>query len=246
MALREAKLADLTDNSTAAEKDYFAKWERSNRLSLLATRGTILEHLMSGLPKTTDATIFLVVVAERYKINKNAEAGTLMSKLTGMSYNSADEVRAYILGMIGVRNKLKSFEIPIPNSFIINHTLNSLPPKFSQLKTAFNTQNESWTLDELISKCDAKEKKLEREGLATAMLVSHSKPNPRPMHHTSHKGKDFVKHGGNFRPKNGIKKPIKCYFCKKIGHMKKGCLKFKVWLEKQDKAKGKSPSSCLF
>ena len=75
--------------------------------------------------------------------------------------------------MIGVRNKLKSFEIHIPDSFFINHTLNSLPPKFSQLRTVFNTQNESWTLDELISKCDAEENKLEREGLATVMLVSH-------------------------------------------------------------------------
>ena len=54
-----------------------------------------------------------------------------MSKLTGMSYNSVDGVRAYILGMIGVRDKIKSFEISIPDSFIINHTLNSLPPKFS-------------------------------------------------------------------------------------------------------------------
>ena len=36
MALREAKPADLTDTNTAAEKNYFPKWERSNRLSLLA------------------------------------------------------------------------------------------------------------------------------------------------------------------------------------------------------------------
>ena len=131
MALREAKPADLTNTSTAAEKDYFAKWEQSNRLSLLAIRGTIFEHIMSGLPETTNVSVFLAAVAERYKINKNVEAGTLMSKLTGISYNSADGVRAYILGMIGVRDKLKSFEIPIPDSFIINHTLNSLPPKFS-------------------------------------------------------------------------------------------------------------------
>ena len=193
---------------------------------------------MSGLPETTTASLFLTVVAKRYKVNKNAEAGTLMRKLTGMSYYSVDGVRAYILGMIGVRDNLKYFEIPIPDSFIINHTLNSLPPKFSQLKVAFNTQNERWTLNELISKCDAKENKLEREGLATVMLVSHPQPNPRPMHHTSHKGKDFVKLAGNFQPKNGMKKPIKCYFFKKIGHMKKGCLKYKVWLEKQDKTKG--------
>ena len=51
MALREAKSADLTNTSAAAEKDYFAKWERSNRLNLLAIRGTIPEHLMSGYPR---------------------------------------------------------------------------------------------------------------------------------------------------------------------------------------------------
>ena len=76
MALREAKPANLTNTSTAAEKDYFAKWERSNRLSLLAIRGTIFEHLMSGLPETTNASVFLAAVAESYKINKNVEAGT--------------------------------------------------------------------------------------------------------------------------------------------------------------------------
>ena len=93
MALREAKLVDLTDTSTVAEKDYFTKWEQSNRLSLLAIRGTIPEHLMSGLPETTATNLFLITVAERYKVNKNADAGTLMSKLTGMSYNSVDGVR---------------------------------------------------------------------------------------------------------------------------------------------------------
>ena len=36
MALREAKPTDHTDTSTTAEKDYFAKWEQSNHLSLLA------------------------------------------------------------------------------------------------------------------------------------------------------------------------------------------------------------------
>ena len=183
MALREAKPADFTDTSTAAKKDYFAKWERSNRLSLLSIWGTIPENLMSGLLETTATSLFLTVVVERYKVNKNAEVGTLMSKLTGMSYNSAYVVQAYILGMIGVKKNLKSFKIPIPDSFIINHTLNSLPPKFSQLKTAFNTQNESWTLDELISKCAAEENKLESEGLATFMLVSHPQQNHGPMCH---------------------------------------------------------------
>ena len=57
---------------------------------MLAIRGTFPEHLTSGLPETTAASLFLTAVAERYKVNKNAEAGTLVGKLTGMSYNSAD------------------------------------------------------------------------------------------------------------------------------------------------------------
>ena len=34
-------------------------------------------------------------------------------------------------------------------------------------------------------------------------------------------------------PQRGIKKESKCYFCKKKGHIKKDCHKFKTWLEKK-------------
>ena len=41
------------------------------------------------------------------------------------------------------------------------------------------------------------------------------------------KGKDKV------QPKADIKKESTCFFCKKKGHMKKDCMKHKVWLEKK-------------
>lgn len=28
-------------------------------------------------------------------------------------------------------------------------------------------------------------------------------------------------------------KHFECYFCKKMGHMKKGCIRYKTWLSKQ-------------
>jgi len=40
---------------------------------------------------------------------------------------------------------------------------------------------------------------------------------------------------GKKPPQGGIKKESKCFFCKKKGHMKKGCTKFQKWLEKKGK-----------
>lgn len=43
-------------------------------------------------------------------------------------------------------------------------------------------------------------------------------------------------------PQDGIKKEVKCFFCKKRGHMKNRCLKFQNWLEKKGYAKPKEAS----
>ena len=40
---------------------------------------------------------------------------------------------------------------------------------------------------------------------------------------------------GKIPPQCGIKKVNRCFFCKKKGHMKKGCTKFQKWLEKKGK-----------
>ncbi|CAJ2667334.1 unnamed protein product [Trifolium pratense] len=49
---------------------------------------------------------------------------------------------------------------------------------------------------------------------------------------------------GKFKipPQGDIKKQDKCFFCKKGGHMKKQCPRFKEWLEKKGYAKPKEAS----
>ncbi|KAL0461453.1 UNVERIFIED_CONTAM: hypothetical protein Slati_0032900 [Sesamum latifolium] len=53
---------------------------------------------------------------------------------------------------------------------------------------------------------------------------------------TQEKNKDQAKGKGkaNVPPHAEIKKESKCFFCKKKGHIKKDCPKFKIWLEKKD------------
>ncbi|RVW83740.1 hypothetical protein CK203_045965 [Vitis vinifera] len=48
---------------------------------------------------------------------------------------------------------------------------------------------------------------------------------------------------GKILSQGGIKKVNRCFFCKKKGHMKKGCTKFQKWLEKKGYAKPKEANA---
>ncbi|MCI62164.1 hypothetical protein A2U01_0083421, partial [Trifolium medium] len=50
IALREDKPV-ITATSTSEQKEHLAKWERADRLSLIAIKRTISEHLLGGLPE---------------------------------------------------------------------------------------------------------------------------------------------------------------------------------------------------
>ncbi|GAV64415.1 UBN2 domain-containing protein, partial [Cephalotus follicularis] len=133
--------ADITDKSSLAEREHHEKWERSNRLCLMAMKRFVSEHLLGGLPKTNDAREFFAAVGERYQVSSNAEAGTLMSELTGLRYDGLGGVREHILRMVHLHFKLRAQDIPLPDSYIVFHAFNSLPISFSQIKTTYNTQS---------------------------------------------------------------------------------------------------------
>ncbi|GAV91827.1 UBN2 domain-containing protein [Cephalotus follicularis] len=130
---------DITDTSSLAEREHHAKWERSNRLCLMSMKRSISEHLLGGLPETNDAREFFAAVGERYQLSSNAEVGSLMSELTGLRYDGLGGVREHILRMVHLQSKLRARDIPLPDSYVLSHTLNSLPVSFSQIKTTYNT-----------------------------------------------------------------------------------------------------------
>ncbi|KAI4340627.1 hypothetical protein MLD38_025442 [Melastoma candidum] len=165
-------------------------------------RRSISEHLLSGLPETATARELLTALGERYLVPDMVESSVLLKKLTSMSYDNVGGVRDYILRMVSLQSKLKSLEIPIPDKFVILQALNSLPPNFSRIKTAFISQNESWTVNDLISKYMAEEEKLKREKSESDLLVSSSrssflksKKHTKRFHSSASKNKGFKRHG---------------------------------------------------
>ncbi|XP_061364652.1 uncharacterized protein LOC133308078 [Gastrolobium bilobum] len=100
LALREDKPV-VNAESTPEEKQLLAKWERSNRLGLIAIKRTVSEHLLSGLPETTSAKEILDAIGNRYRVSDNAEYGYLMKELN-MRYGNNGGVREFILKMVHV------------------------------------------------------------------------------------------------------------------------------------------------
>ncbi|KAK8946897.1 hypothetical protein KSP39_PZI006794 [Platanthera zijinensis] len=237
MAMNTNQPAALTATSTQAEKDHYGAWNKSNKICLLTMKRSIPEHLLSGLPDTTVARVFLTAVGQRYKVSSNAEIGTLIQDLFSMRYTGGGGVRDYILKMVYFQTKLQELEIALPEALIVHQALNTLPAEFSILKTTYNSQDEAWRINDLITRCVAEEEKLKNEKTNTALLVIKTPFKKKKKFKAPFKAQDGQSSGNK---DTGGKKPLSCFFCKKKGHVKQECLKFKSWMEKRGFAlKGK-------
>ncbi|XP_027343006.1 uncharacterized protein LOC113855567 [Abrus precatorius] len=132
LALRESKLT-INADSTLEQKERLAQWERSDRLSLIAIKRTVSEHLLSGLLEKGTTKEFLTVLGERYQVSDNAESGCLMKQLTYIRYDNVGGVREFIMKMVHIQTKLKSHQIDLNEKFIVEHALNCLPADFTQI-----------------------------------------------------------------------------------------------------------------
>ena len=82
-----------------------------------------------------------------------------------------------------------------------------------------------WPINELLTMCDQEEERLKHEAPKSAHMVTHNKGNGK-------RGNGIPRlHKTVQMKQNGTK--MNFFFCKKVGHMKKDCLKYKKWLEKK-------------
>ena len=162
IALTKDKTADITATSIEAEKTDYATWERSNRICLLTMKKSIQEHLKSGLPVDCTAKEMMAAIEARNRISSNAEVGTLLQKLFNMKYDGTVGVRDYVLRMVDLKTKLQALSVTIPDACIVHQALNTLPPDLGIIKTNYNSQDETWSVNDLIARVVAEEENLRR------------------------------------------------------------------------------------
>ncbi|XP_020102536.1 uncharacterized protein LOC109720068 [Ananas comosus] len=123
--------------------------------------------------------------------------------------------------------QLKNLEVEIPESFLVYYILNSLPQQYTPFKISYNTHKEKWSINELMTMCVQEEERPLMEVGESAHLATQGRQ----------KGQGKRKGKGKIPPQADIKKESKCFFCRKRGHIKKDCVRYKAWLEKKGLSK---------
>ncbi|GAV58720.1 UBN2 domain-containing protein [Cephalotus follicularis] len=214
LSLVTDKPEDLTVTSTDDDKLVHAAWMKSNRICLLSMRRLILDHLKSGLSTDCTTKELMTTISERYCVSSNADTGSLLQVLLNIKYDGNGGVR--VIRMVDYQTKLKALKVDLPDSCIMHQALNTLPPEFSIIKANYNSQDESWYVNDLISRVVAEEEKLNKEKgqVASCVTGSNSPKGKKPKIYNNK-----VAHGTTKEPcPSNNMGPNKFYFKKKCDH----------------------------
>ncbi|KAL8150856.1 hypothetical protein V2J09_020664 [Rumex salicifolius] len=225
-AIRKEEPASITEASTPEAIALYEKWERSNRLSVMFIKTKISASIRGSVDQHEKVKDLIKAIDEQFASSDKALASTLIMQFSSLRHTEIKGVRDYIMHMRDIAAQLKALEVTMSESFLVHFILCTLPQQYAPFKISYNTHKDKWSINELMTMCVQEEGRLsmkegEKVNLAT---VSSSK-----------KKKDHIKEKekGKIPVNQVIKKESKCFFCKKKGHMKKDCIKFKAWLEKK-------------
>ncbi|RVW46052.1 Retrovirus-related Pol polyprotein from transposon TNT 1-94 [Vitis vinifera] len=210
-ALREDRPSDLISASTAEQRSTMEKWERSNRMSLMIMKYSILEAIRGAILEETQAKAFLDQIANRFAANEKVETNTILSKLVSMRYKGKKNIREYIMEMSNLVTRLKTLKLELSEDILVHLVLISLPTQFSPFKISYNTQNEKWTLNELIAQCVQEEERLKQEKIESAHLASTSQdlvPTRKERGTIKENKLQFMGHHSKRSKRNKIKRSL--------------------------------------
>ena len=95
----EQKFVTIIDVSSNEEKTHYKAWKRSNRLSLILMRMTVVYNIKTTLPKIKSVKRFMGSVGERSQTTNKFVAETLMSTLTTMKFDGLRTMYEHVIEM---------------------------------------------------------------------------------------------------------------------------------------------------
>ncbi|XP_028100280.1 uncharacterized protein LOC114299683 [Camellia sinensis] len=122
LALRVDEPPEPTDESSAGEKSAYDN-----------------QSIRGSIPPSDKVKNYMRAIEEQFVSSDKALASTLMNKLSGMKHNNSRSVREHIMEMRSIAARLKSLEIEISESFLVNFILNSLPMEYGAFQISYNT-----------------------------------------------------------------------------------------------------------
>ncbi|RVW78462.1 hypothetical protein CK203_050487 [Vitis vinifera] len=145
-----------------------------------------------------------------------------------MRNKGKENIREYIMEMSNLVTRFKALKLKLSEDILVHLVLISLPTQFSPFKISYNTQKEKWTLNELIAQCVQEEERMKQEKLESAHLASTSQGfGTSKKRNRDNKGKQTTISGtSKQKVQKKQDKKITCFFCKKVGHIKKTCTKY--------------------
>ncbi|XP_068321574.1 uncharacterized protein [Pyrus communis] len=229
IALDTPKPPLLTDKSTKSEKVEYEKWMRANKIALSVLESAMTDTVKGGIKIHDLAVDYLKAIERKFKESEKAEISQYMSMLTTYKIDGNTSIRDHIIRMTNAAKKLNSIDVTIGEKQLVFMILQALPAKYSQLKVSYNTQDKTWTVDELIAQCVQEESRQRQEkgkeieavnlmhvGIKETSSASGmtSKPpnNSVKPSKTTENTKSSKSHNLNVKPKDVSK--IKCHHCK--------------------------------
>ena len=143
-------------------------------MNLMIMKHSIPEAIRGAIPEESRAKTVLNQIVNRFAANEKVKTSTILSKLVSMRYKMKENIKEYIMEMSNLVTRLKALNLKLSKDILVHLALIFLPTQFSPFKINYNTQNEKWTLNELIAQCVQEDEGLKQEKIESAHLASTS------------------------------------------------------------------------
>ena len=222
------------NNMDADSSWHYYEWFRTNRMAKNVIRRTMSEVVRGSIEEPEDAIDFMANIADKYEESEKAEAARLHKEFHELKYDGNGSVREHIMHKVQLNGKLRDLKMGVADAQLVHDALWSLPSTFSQLRSTYNALEVKWTINKLISVCVDEENTIRGEAEPSTAVNLVEKPKWKK------KNKNKVKQTTNFKvsskpadSKGDKSSKVRCFFCKKMGHVKKDCPGFKAWMIKK-------------